>query len=130
MKMLHISDKEKHEISPYLYMQFMEPLGVADASVDAAWDFVENDWNPLVIDKVRELAPTMVRFGGTMIDHYHWEEAVGPTRTPMINYCWGGIYHNQVGTHEIVDFCRKVNAEPLIVVNMESDGRMHWAYPP
>ena len=129
MKILHISDKEKHEISPYLYMQFMEPLGVADASVDAAWDFVKNDWNPLVIDKVRELAPTMIRFGGTMIDHYHWEEAVGPTRTPMINYCWGGIYHNQVGTHEIVDFCRKVNAEPLIVVNMESDGFQNWAYP-
>ena len=126
---IKISTVKKHEISPYLYMQFMEPLGTADASIDSAWDFNENDWIPCVIDKVKELAPTMVRFGSTMIDYYHWKEAVGPTRTPMINHCWGGIYHNLVGTHEVIDFCRKVDAEPLIVVNMESDGFKNWAYP-
>lgn len=126
---LQLGSEKKHEISPYLYMQFMEPLGTADSSVDAAWDFVQKDWNPLVMEQVRQLAPTMVRFGGTMIDYYHWEEAVGPTRTPMLNYCWGGIYHNQVGTHEFVDFCRKVQAQPLMVVNMESDGFDNWAYP-
>ena len=64
MVTLKIGTKDKHEISPYLYMQFMEPLGVADASVDAAWDFVEGRWYPQVIDAVRKLAPTMVRFGG------------------------------------------------------------------
>lgn len=128
---LKISTNEKHRISPYLYMQFMEPLGVCDSSVDAAWDFVEERWYPQVIDRVRELAPTMVRFGGCFASYYHWKEAVGPfqCRTPMMNYCWGGIYPNQAGTHEIVDFCRQVNAEPLLVVNMESDGRMHWAHP-
>ena len=126
---LNVDKKEKHTISPYLYMQFMEPLGTADASIDAAWDFAENDWIPSVIDKVRELSPTMVRFGGTMIDYYHWKEAVGPNRIPMINHCWGGIYHNLVGTHEVIDFCRKVDAEPLIVVNMESDGFKNWSHP-
>ena len=128
---LKISTSEKHTISPYLYMQFMEPLGVCDSSVDAAWDFIEEEWYPKVIDKVRELAPTMVRFGGCFASYYHWKEAIGKfaDRTPMMNYCWSGIYPNQVGTHEIVDFCRKVNAEPLLVVNMESDGRMHWAHP-
>ena len=128
---IKIDPKEKHVISPYLYMQFMEPLGVCDSSVDAAWDFVEGDWYPSVIDKVRQLAPTMVRFGGCFASYYHWKEAVGKMeeRVPMINYCWGGLYANQVGTHEIIDFCRKVDAEPLLVVNMESDGRMHWAHP-
>ncbi|MBR2459648.1 MAG: hypothetical protein IKB34_00240 [Clostridia bacterium] len=126
-----IDAAEKHEISPYLYMQFMEPLGVCDSSVDAAWDFVESDWYPSVIEKVRELAPTMIRFGGCFASYYHWREAIGKQadRKPMLNYCWSGIYPNQVGTHEIVDFCRRVNAEPLLVVNMESDGRMHWAHP-
>ena len=128
---LHIDPKEKHVISPYLYMQFMEPLGVCDPSVDAAWDFVEEDWVPSLIEKVRELAPTMVRFGGCFASYYHWKEAIGAyaNRVPMINYCWGGIYANHVGTHEVVDFCRRVHAEPLMVVNMESDGRMHWAHP-
>jgi len=121
--------KEKHRISPYLYMQFMEPLGVADPSMDAAWNFEENDWHPCVIDAVKDLAPTMIRFGGTMMDYYHWKEAVGPKRIPMINHCWGGLYANQAGTHEVVDFCRRVQAEPMLLVNMESDGFENWARP-
>ena len=129
---LKINTIEKHDISPYLYMQFMEPLGTCDPSVDAAWDFVENKWHQSVIDKVNELAPTMIRWGGCFASYYHWKEAIGPykERTPMINYLWGGLYNNHVGTHEVIDFCKKVNADPLFVVNMESDGRMHWAYPP
>lgn len=35
MKEVKISSQRKHAISPYLYMQFMEPLSVADSSVDA-----------------------------------------------------------------------------------------------
>lgn len=32
------------DISPYLYMQFMEPLGSNDGSVEAAWDYRADDW--------------------------------------------------------------------------------------
>ena len=129
---LNVKTEKKHEISPYLYMQFMEPLGACDPSVDAAWDYVENRWHAALIDRVKELAPTMVRWGGCFASYYHWKEAIGKyeDRKPMINYHWGGLYSNYVGTHEIIDFCRQVNAEPLLVVNMESDGRMPWAYPP
>jgi alpha-L-arabinofuranosidase len=48
----------------------------------------------------------------------------------MLNQLWGGIYNNQVGTHEFVDFSRRVGAEPLLVVNFESDGRKGWAVSP
>ena len=44
MVTLKINPKETHAISPHLYMQFMEPLGVCDSSVDAAWDCIENQW--------------------------------------------------------------------------------------
>ena len=129
---LKINTKEKHSISPYLYMQFMEPLGTCDTSVDAAWDYANERWIPKVIDLVRDdLAPTMIRFGGCFASYYRWKEGVGPMekRVPMVNYCWDGLYSNHVGTHELIDFCRQVNAEPLIVVNMESDGREYWAHP-
>ena len=129
---INIKTQQKHTISPYLYMQFMEPLGVCDTSVDAAWDFAEQKWYDQVIDKAKELGPTMVRFGGCFASYYHWKEAVGPRdkRIPVKNHCWGSVpYHNQIGTHEIIDLCRKTNSEPLLVVNMESDGRKHWAYP-
>jgi alpha-N-arabinofuranosidase len=128
---INIDTKKKHSISPYLFMQFMEPLGTADSSVDAGWDYLNNEWHPELVDTVKELEPTMIRFGGCFASYYRWKEGVGPrdSRIPMLNLCWDGIYSNQVGTHEIVDLCRKTNAEPLMAVNMESDGRMHWAYP-
>ena len=121
----------KHTISPYLFMQFAEPLGTADASVDAGWDYLNECWHPKLVDKIRELGPSMIRWGGCFASYYHWREAVGPrdARVPMLNLCWDGIYSNQVGTHEVAELCRMVGAEPLMVVNMESDGRMHWAYP-
>ncbi|MCJ7681481.1 MAG: alpha-L-arabinofuranosidase, partial [Candidatus Aminicenantes bacterium] len=55
---------------------------------------------------------------------------VGHRRKPMLNMQWGGIYNNQVGTYEFVDFCRKVSADPLICVNFESDFRKIWAVSP
>jgi len=51
-------------------------------------------------------------------------------RKPMLNQLWGGIYNIQVGTHEFVDLCRRVGADPLLVVNFESDGRQFWAVSP
>jgi hypothetical protein len=36
--LLAIDPKPRFDLSPYLYMQFMEPLGVTDGSVEAAWD--------------------------------------------------------------------------------------------
>lgn len=126
---LTVYPNRKHPVSPYLTMQFAEPLGTADSSVDAGWDFQQDRWHPFLVDKVKELAPKMIRFGGCFASYYHWREAVGATRVPMYNLLWDGIYSNMVGTHEIVDLCRQVEAQPLMVVNMESDGRKPWAYP-
>jgi alpha-L-arabinofuranosidase len=122
----------RFELSPYLYMQFMEPLGTTDGSVAAAWDFGRDRWRPDVVDVTRRLAPTMMRWGGCFSSYYRWKEAVGPrdARVPMLNLCWGGVETNQVGTVEFVDFCRQVGAEPLMSVNFESDGRTHWQKDP
>jgi hypothetical protein len=119
------------ELSPYLYMQFMEPLGVTDSSVDAAWDFVQDRWREDIVAATQELSPTLLRWGGCFCSYYRWKEGVGPraSRPPMLNLLWGGVYNNQVGTGEFVDFCRAVRADPLIVVNFESDGRREWANP-
>jgi alpha-L-arabinofuranosidase len=116
------------ELSPYLFMQFMEPLGATDGSVEAAWDHSRDDWRDDVVAVTRELGPTMLRWGGIFADFYRWREGVGPrdSRPPMLNLLWGGIESNQVGTSEFVDLCRRVGAEPLICVNFESDGRRQY----
>jgi alpha-N-arabinofuranosidase len=116
------------EISPYLYMQFMEPLGTTDGSVEAAWDYDIDDWRKDFVDRVRQLSPGLVRFGGLFSRYYRWREGVGPAgRRPwQRNYVWGGKETNRVGTHEFVDFCRRVGAEPLYCVNFLSDGRRQF----
>ena len=129
---LVVDPKPTFDLSPYLYMQFMEPLGVTDSSVDAAWDFLPNRWRPDVVEITKVLAPPLIRWGGCFCSYYRWKEGVGPRdkRRPMLNLLWGGVYNNQVGTCELADFCRQVGAEPLIVVNFESDGRKDWAVLP
>ncbi|HUT89005.1 MAG TPA: alpha-L-arabinofuranosidase C-terminal domain-containing protein [Thermoguttaceae bacterium] len=129
---LTVDPQPRFDLSPYLYMQFMEPLGTTDGSVAAAWDFGHDRWREDVVDVTRTLGPTLIRWGGCFISYYRWKEAVGPRdeRRPSLNLLWGGIEPNQVGTHELVDFCRRVDADPLICVNFESDGRKRWQRDP
>src|SRR5688500_19961325 len=84
------------ELSPYLYMQFMEPLGATDGSVEAAWDHLGDRWRDDVAAVTRDLAPTMMRWGGIFVDFYRWREGVGPRdrRPPMLNLLWGGVESN------------------------------------
>ncbi len=117
------------EISPHLYMQFMEPLGITDSSVEAAWDYDTDDWRADFVDLVKDLSPGAMRFGGLFSRYYKWREGVGPPaqRPAMRNYVWGGKETNRVGTHEFVDFCRRTGAEPFYCVNFLSDGqRQYW----
>lgn len=132
LAVITIDPQARFDISPYLYMQFMEPLGTTDGSVDAAWDFLGDRWREDVIETTQELAPTMIRWGGCFCSYYRWKEGIGPRdqRPPMYNLLWGGIYNNQVGTHELIDFCRQIGAEPSICVNFESEGREYWINPP
>lgn len=119
-----IDPKPLFPISPLLYMQFMEPLGVTDSSVEAAWDYTANDWRTDFVDVVRDLAPGAMRFGGNFSRYYKWREGVGNVRNrpPMRNYDWGGMETNRVGTAEFVSFSRRVGAEPFYCVNFAGDG--------
>ncbi len=116
------------EISPWLYMQFMEPLGATDSTVEAAWDYDRDDWRQDFVDTVRDLAPGVIRFGGLYSRHYKWREGVGtPDRRPWTrNYFWGGKETNRVGTHEFADLCRRTGAEPLYCVNFLGDGEQRF----
>jgi alpha-L-arabinofuranosidase len=127
-----IDPKPLFDLSPYLYMQFMEPLGTTDSSVEAAWDYDADDWRKDFVKVVGDLAPNVIRFGGLFSRYYRWREGVGlPAKRPwMRNHAWGGKETNRVGTHEFVDFCRRTGAEPLYCVNFLSDGdRRYWNTP-
>lgn len=131
MSEIKINSAKKHTVSKDLYMQFMEPLGKTDGSVEAAWNFEADDWREDVIEATRKLAPSLIRFGGIFSAYYKWKEGIGPRekREPMYNVEWGGLESNVVGTVEFIDFCRRVGAEPFINVNFESEGREYWKDP-
>jgi alpha-L-arabinofuranosidase len=113
-------------------MQFMEPLGTTDGSVEAAWNYDTDDWRQDFVDVVADLAPGAMRFGGLYSRYYHWREGVGPAASRPLtrNYAWGGKETNRVGTHEFVDLCRRVKAEPLYCVNFLSDGDQRYRTTP
>ena len=56
---LAVDPRPQFPLSPYLYMQFMEPLGATDGSVAAAWDDLHDRWREGVIETTRALAPTI-----------------------------------------------------------------------
>ena len=127
--LLKIKAVEGHRLSPYLYMQFAEPLGTADSSIDAAWDFPNGRWQPATLAFLKELAPPMLRWGGSFASYYHWHEGVGANRVPMHNLCWDGVYLNQVGTDELAQLAKEIGSELLFCVNFEAEGRKSWANP-
>jgi alpha-L-arabinofuranosidase len=120
------------EFSPSFYMQFMEPLGTTDGSVEAAWDYEVDDWRKDFVDLTRMLAPDVIRYGGLLSRYYKWREGVGPAseRPWMRNYEWGGKETNRVGTAELVDLCERVGAAPLYCVNFLGDGVRAYASTP
>jgi alpha-L-arabinofuranosidase len=126
---IEISPEPRFSLSPHLYMQFMEPLGTTDGSVEASWDHLKQRWRPDLIAATRELAPPMLRWGGLLSAYYRWREGVGPrsSRKPMHNLHWGGVETSQIGTDEFLDFCGAVGAEPLMCVNFASEGDPKWA---
>ena len=61
--------------------------------------------------------------GGCFADEYHWRDGIGPRdkRPKMVNTHWGGVVEdNSFGTHEFLDLCEQVGAEPYICGNLGS----------
>src|SRR2546429_3955562 len=86
-----IDPKPLFDLSPHLYMQFMEPLGTTDSSVEAAWSYDAENWRKDFVDASKDLAPDVMRYGGLLSRYYKWREGVGPVegRPMMRNYLWG-----------------------------------------
>ena len=77
-----------------------------------------------VLDALKKLKVPVLRWpGGCFADTYHWKDAIGPKskRKPIENFTWGGVRENNAfGTHEFLDLCEWLGAEPYLAVNMGS----------
>lgn len=77
-----------------------------------------------VVAALKKLNPPVLRWpGGCFADEYHWMDGIGPRakRPSMINTHWGGVTeNNHFGTHEFLDLCELLGAEPYICGNVGS----------
>ena len=82
-------------------------------------------WRKDAIELIRPIKPAIVRWGGSVCDPggYRWKNGIGPRdrRVPFPNVVWGRIDSNDVGIDEFIQFCRLIDAEPMICVSF-SDG--------
>jgi alpha-N-arabinofuranosidase len=127
-KLVVNADQGEFVISKNIYGHFSEHLGhciyggiwVGEDSPIPNTNGVRND----VIEALKNIKiPTLRWPGGCFADEYHWMDGIGPRdkRPKMINTHWGGVTEdNSFGTHEFLNFCELIGAEPYISLNLGS----------
>lgn len=77
-----------------------------------------------VIEALKKLKVPNLRWpGGCFADTYHWKDGIGPKdkRPKMVNVWWGGVTEdNSFGTHEFLNMCELIGAEPYLAANVGS----------
>jgi alpha-N-arabinofuranosidase len=78
-------------------------------------------FRPDLLDAVAGLRPPVIRWpGGCYAERYRWKDGIGPQhkRGKFPVSMWDDVDTNNLGTDEFIDLCRRVKAEPLVVVNI------------
>ena len=122
------SDSATPKISRNIYGHFAEHLGrniyggfyVGDTSKIPNTNGVRND----IIAALKKLKIPNLRWpGGCFADRYHWKDGIGPKnkRPSIVNTMWGGVTEdNSFGTHDFLNMCELLGAEPYLAGNTGS----------
>lgn len=122
-------DQPANQISKHIYGHFAEHLGrciydgiyVGEDNTEIPHtEGVRND----IIDALKELQIPNLRWpGGCFADTYHWKDGIGPKdqRPTIVNRWWGGTTEdNSFGTHDFLNMCQALGAEPFLSANVGS----------
>ncbi|MBI1782631.1 MAG: alpha-N-arabinofuranosidase [Sphingobacteriales bacterium] len=123
------ADLGKTKINKNIYGHFAEHLGnciyngiyVGDTNkIIPNTAGVRND----IIEAFKKLKVPLLRWpGGCFADTYQWKDGVGPKnkRPAIVNRWWGGVTEdNSFGTHDFLNMCEEVGAEPYLAGNVGS----------
>ncbi|MCB9028259.1 MAG: alpha-N-arabinofuranosidase [Bacteroidales bacterium] len=122
------TDLGTETISRHIYGHFSEHLGHCIyggywVGEDAKMPNTRGIRNDVVEALKKTQIPNLRWPGGCFADEYHWMDGIGPreNRPKMINTHWGGVTEdNSFGTHEFLDLCEQLGAEPVICGNVGS----------
>lgn len=111
-------------ISPVLFSGFAEHMGrcIYEGIYDPKSPHAdERGLRKDVLAALRELNFRAMRYpGGNFLSGYRWQDGVGPRdqRPRRRDLAWQSIETNQFGTNEFMEFCKAINTEPMMAVNM------------
>ena len=115
------TDEPTKTSDPMIYGGFIEHLGkqIYGGFFEPGSPLADEQGFRLdVIEAIKELKVPVIRWpGGCFVDSYHWKKGVGPERQPYDDDRWGVLEPNTFGTHEFIELCRRVGAEPYICQN-------------
>ncbi len=96
------------------------PVNVDQISLYSTSALALGGYRPDLFQAVADLQPASIRWpGGGFANHYVWQQGIGPRekRLPHPIDQWGDRDTYQFGTDEFIQFCEKVGAEPILVLN-------------
>ena len=111
-------------ISPLIFSGFLEHMGraVYEGIYDPASPHAdERGFRRDVLDVLRQLNYRSIRYpGGNFLSGYQWRDGIGPRdqRPRRRDLAWKSIETNAFGTDEFLAFCKAINAQPMLGVNL------------
>jgi alpha-N-arabinofuranosidase len=123
-------DRERYigETDPRLFGSFIEHLGRAVYGGIYEPGHPEADaqgFRQDVMALVKELGVPIIRYpGGNFVSGYRWEDGVGDVskRPRRLELAWRSLETNEIGVNEFVRWCRLVEAETMMAVNLGTRG--------
>jgi alpha-L-arabinofuranosidase len=116
------------DVDPRLYGSFVEHLGrcVYTGIYEPEHETADpSGFRADVAALVTELHTPIIRYpGGNFVSGYRWEDGVGPReqRPTRLDLAWKSLEPNEVGTDEFCAWARRVDAEPMLAVNLGTRG--------
>jgi alpha-L-arabinofuranosidase len=123
------TDSGAEKISRHLYGHFAEHVGhcIYGGFYTGAGNTAVPNMNGIRHDVVHALKdlhiPNLRWPGGCFADTYHWKDGIGPkhARPAIVNRWWGNVTEdNSFGTHDFLDLCEMLAAEPYLAANVGS----------
>ncbi len=107
------------------------PVNIDQISLFSTSALATGGYRPDLFKAVADLQPASIRWpGGSFANRYIWQNGIGPRekRLPHPIDQWGDRDTYQFGTDEFIQFCEKVKAEPILVINTSRgvDDALNW----
>lgn len=114
-------------VSEKLHGHFIEFLG--SCLQDGIWVGEQSEipnirgFRKDAVEALKRLGVPVLRWpGGCYADKYHWRDGIGPRELRPVTYNENfntfELENNQFGTHEFMELCEMIGAEPWLNINM------------